>query len=39
MSLVHNQRINGGIMKSRATPLARLASENSAGLIKPKLIR
>ena len=39
MSMVHNQRINGGIMKGRAPPLARLASENSASQVKPKLIR
>jgi hypothetical protein len=39
MSMVHNQRINGGIMKGRAPPLARLASENSANQMKPKLIR
>jgi hypothetical protein len=39
MALVHNQRINGGIMKGRAPPLARIATENSASQIKPKLIR
>ena len=41
MTMVHNQRINGGsIMKGKAPSMSRLASENSmAQQLKPKLIR
>ena len=42
MTMVHTQRINGGggIMKGKAPPMSRLASENSmAQQLKPKLIR